>query len=43
MDGVIVDFIQSVINHPDYDKNNSEIDGLKDVFLNAPPIDLAID
>ena len=43
MDGVIVDFMQSVKNHPDYKSETQEIDSLKDVFLNALPMHQAID
>tara|TARA_Y100000385_G_scaffold271743_1_gene311928 strand:+ start:923 stop:1360 length:438 start_codon:yes stop_codon:yes gene_type:complete len=43
MDGVIVDFMQSVKNHPEFEKYKNEIDALPDVFLNALPIEHAID
>ena len=43
MDGVIVDFMQSVKNHPEYEKYKNEIDALPDVFLNALPMEFAID
>lgn len=43
MDGVIVDFMQSVKNHPEFEKYKNEIDALPDVFLNALPMEHAID
>ena len=43
MDGVIVDLMQSVKNHPEYEIETDEIDSLKDIFLNAPPMEKAID
>ena len=43
MDGVIVDFMQSVKNHPEFEKYKNEIDALPDVFLNSLPIEHAID
>lgn len=43
MDGVIVDFMKSVKNHPEYEKYKNEIDALPDVFLNAFPMEFAID
>ena len=43
MDGVIVDFMQSVKNHPEFEKYKNEIDALPDVFLDALPIEHAID
>ena len=43
MDGVIVDFMQSVKNHPEFEKYQNEIDALPDVFLNALPMGFAID
>jgi 5'(3')-deoxyribonucleotidase len=43
MDGVIVDFMQSVKNHPEFEKYKNEIDALPDVFLNAFPMEFAID
>ena len=32
MDGVIVDLMQSVKNHPEYEIETDEIDSLKDIF-----------
>ena len=43
MDGVIVDFIQSAKNSPDYEKYIDELDKIPDIFLNAPPMKYAID
>ena len=43
MDGVIVDFMQSVKNHPEFEKYKNEIDALPNVFLNALPMEHAID
>ena len=43
MDGVIVDFIQSAKNSPDYEKYIDELDKIPDIFLNAPPMKHAID
>lgn len=43
MDGVIVDFIQSAKNSPDYKKYVDELDKIPDIFLNAPPMDDAVD
>lgn len=43
MDGVIVDFMQSVKNHPEIEKYKNEIDALPNVFLNALPMEHAID
>ena len=43
MDGVIVDFMQSVKNHPEFEKYKNEIDALPDVFLKAFPMEFAID
>lgn len=43
MDGVIVDFMQSVKNHPEFEKYKNEIDALTNVFLNALPMEHAID
>ena len=43
MDGVIVDFMESVKNHPEFEENSNEIDTLPDVFLNALPMEFAID
>ena len=42
MDGVIVDFMQSVKNHPEFEKYKDRIDILPDVFLNALPMESAI-
>ena len=42
MDGVIVDFIQSAKNSPDYDKYINELDKIPDIFLNAPPMKQAV-
>ena len=33
MDGVIVDFIQSAKNSPDYEKYINELDKIPDIFL----------
>ena len=43
MDGVIVNFMQSVKNHAEFEKYKNEIDALPDVFLNALPMEFAID
>lgn len=42
MDGVIVDFIQSAKNSPDYEKYINELDRIPDIFLNAPPMKQAV-
>ena len=42
MDGVIVDFMQSVKKHPELEKYKDRIDILPDVFLNALPMESAI-
>ena len=42
MDGVIVDFIQSAKNSPDYEKYINELDKIPDIFLNAPPMKQAV-
>lgn len=43
MDGVIVDFLQSIDNHPEKDNYKGREDALPDVFLNALPMEHAID
>lgn len=43
MDGVIVDFLQSIDNHPEKDNYKGREDALPDVFLNALPLEHAID
>lgn len=43
MDGVIVDFIKSAKNSADYKKHVDELDKIPDIFLNAPPVDDAVD
>ena len=43
MDGVIVDFLQSINNHPEKDNYKGREDALPDVFLNALPLEHAID
>ena len=43
MDGVIVDFLQCIDNHPEKDNYRGREDALPDVFLNALPIEHAID
>ena len=43
MDGVIVDFIKAAKNSADYKKHVDELDKIPDIFLNAPPVDDAVD
>ena len=43
MDGVIVDFLQSIDNHPEKDNYKGREDALPNVFLNALPMEHAID
>tara|TARA_B110000211_G_scaffold200926_1_gene232202 strand:- start:190 stop:627 length:438 start_codon:yes stop_codon:yes gene_type:complete len=42
MDGVIVDFLQSIDNHPEKDNYKGREDALPYVFLNALPMEHAI-